>query len=98
MAYVPMQLGPTLDDIIKGLQMLADATRENAAVRKTRVIVKMAKNVEHDDLVEFPGYGVHPVSGWSQTADTVILSCPTGYFVSLRPTEKVRLIREVEGA
>lgn len=98
MAYKPLPLGATLDDIILGLQRLAEATRENAAVRKTRVIVKMAKNVEHGDLIEFPGYGTYPVTGWSQTADTVILSCQTGYFVSLRPTEKVRLIREVEGA
>lgn len=90
----------TFDDIIERLAELQREVEGNAAARQTksRVVVKMAKNIEHGDLVEFPGYGTYAVTGWSQTDDTVILSCQTGYFVSLRPTEKVRLIREIEVA
>lgn len=90
----------TFDDIIQRLAELQREVEGNAVARQTknRVVVKMAKNIEHGDLVEFPGYGIYAVTGWSQTDDTVILSCQTGYFVSLRPTEKVRLIREIEVA
>lgn len=68
---------------------------------KRRFVSKQARNVQHGDLMEFPGFdGLYEVNGWGHhTKDKiVIISSIEGYQVTLPEKERVRVSRVVNAS
>lgn len=64
---------------------------------KRRVISKQAKNLQHGDLLEFPGFGWGEINVWAHhtEAGEVTASAPCKPIMVFKDTERVRVKRVV---
>ena len=88
-----------LQEIERAKAVLSEATAILAQVsapeeKKPRVVVKMARNVQHGEIVDLPdGRGSGEVFGWGMNGDQVTLLLPGNRLASFDATHRVRVVR-----
>ena len=87
-----------LQDIERAKAMLCEATAilanvAPAPVQKPRVVSKMARNVQHGEVVDIPEIGIGEVVGWGLIGDQVTILLPGNRLASFEATQRVRVVR-----
>lgn len=88
-----------LQDIERAKAMLCEATAILARAsaqeeRKPRVVVKMARNVQHGEIVDLlDGRGSGEVVGWGMNGDQVTFLLPGNRLASFDAAHRVRVVR-----
>lgn len=93
------QQNETVADIAAQLAELSEALgqviEDKSPPKKCRVVSKMAKNVNHGDVLNFPDSGWGKVNGWAyfEATDTVVLGAPGVSVRAFPGTQRVRVKR-----
>ena len=88
-----------LQEIERAKAMLSEATAILAQAsapeeKKPRVVVKMARNVQHGEIVDLPDWRwLGEVVGWGMNGDQVTILLPGDRLASFDATQRVRVVR-----
>lgn len=87
-----------LQEIERAKAMLSEATAILAQAsapeeKKPRVVSKMARNIQHGEVVDIPEIGSGEVVGWGLIGDQVTILLPGNRLASFEATQRVRVVR-----